>query len=558
MKVLFLILVLFTNLALGKTLGDPNAIKGGTFTVGYPGYPKTLLFYLAFDELSEGVNSLVSETLLDQNLETYDFIPLLASEWTVSPDKMLFTFKIDPRAQFSDGTPVTANDVKFTWDTILNPKNKTAPFQAEYSSIESCTVVDDHTVQFKAKTLHFKNFEKLAGLIILQKHFFSKGDFNKGFHTKLLGSGPYTLESVKQGERIFLKRNPKYWGASLPQNIGRYNFDRIVFKTVNDYNVQFELFKKGDIDYFYFLSSKMWATETDAPPFHKNYVKKLKAENLLPFATQGIAWNLRRPLFQDRRVRLALSHLMNREKWIKELMYSNYVASTGVVGVNSEYRAPANAPIPYDPKRARELLKEAGWVKVGSDGVLVKDGMRFEFEILIDNPMLQKHLTLYQEDLKKMGIRMNIRTVDWATAIKLTDDRQFDGRELARGRAVHPSDFEVMWGSKYADLKASVNFTGYKNPEVDKLASQIDQTFEKEARIPLVRKLDEIIAQDQPMSFAWEPTYFRLAYWNKFSFPGQGYFNYSNWKTTFHFWWLDPKKEAKLKKAMAEGQPVTD
>jgi microcin C transport system substrate-binding protein len=557
-QLLGLLLLSFALPLFAAPLGNPNAPKGGTFNVGFPGYPKSLLFYLSFEELAAGVDSLIFESLLDMDPETYEFVPLLASEWKISADQKLFTFKINPKAKFSDGVAVTAKDVKFTWDTLLNPKNKTAPFQAYLNSFESCTAVDDHTVEIKAKNIHFKNLEKIAGLMILPEHFFSKGDFNKAFNSKVLGSGPYLLESVKQGERIFLKRDSNYWGKDLTQNIGRYNFDRIVFKSVSDYEVQFELFKRGDIDYFYFLSAKMWSTETDGRQFQKNWIRKLKADNQQAFATQGMVWNLRKPLFKDIKVRTALSHLMNREKWIKDLFYNNYVASAGVVGMNSEYHSSKIKPLAYDPQKARALLKEAGWTKVGSDGILVKDGLRFEFDTIADNPGLEKFLTLYQEDLKKVGIKMNIRLLDWATSLKLVDDRQFDSTSQARGRDIHPGDFAVAWGSDQADIKGSANTSGYKNTKVDELAKEIDLTFDKAKRIPLVKQLDEIIAAEQPISFTWEGYYYRLAYWNKFGFPGKGYFKYSDWKNVFHYWWLDAGKDAKLTKAVAADQAVKD
>jgi len=555
-RLLYVLVSIFftTHTLLAMPLGNPKAPKGGKFVVGFSAYPKSLVYYLSFDVFAATVNSVILESLLDVNPKTYELMPLLAESWHVSKDKKTFTFKINPKAKFSDGKPVTAHDMKFTWDTLLNPKNKTAPFKAMLASFESCKVIDDHTVQFRAKTLHFKNLEKVAGLFILPKHFFSKGNFNKAFNRKLLGSGPYLLKEVKRGERIVLKRNPKYWGATLPQNIGKYNFDKLIFKAVSDYNVQYEIFKRGDIDYFYFLVAKMWATQTSGSKYKNNYIKKLKVTNLSPYSMQGFAWNLRKPLFQDRRVRLALSHLMNRERWIKELFFNQYVMGTGIMAVNSVYRSPKNKPIPYSPRKAKKLLKESGWDKVGSDGVLVKGKQRFQFETLYESSAAERYLTMFQEDLKKMGIKMTLRQVDWTTGLKLTDDRQFVAKMIARGRGVDPSDFAVTWGSDQADIKGSANLTGYKNPEVDKLAQEIDQTFNKKKRIPLVRKLDEIIAHDQPMSFAWEATFYRTAYWNKFSFPGKGYFDYSDWSSMYHYWWYDEAKANKLKKAIGAGK----
>ncbi len=555
----FASLVLFISalsFAAIKPVGNAKAPKGGTFTVGLNSYPKHLLLYLANEEVSQAIDIQVLETLMEYHPETYELVPLLAEDWKVSKDKKTFTIKLNPKATFSDGKPLTAEDVKFTWDTVMNPKNQTVPFQSYYESFESCTVKDTHTLEFKVRTVHFKNLPKLGEFMVLPKHVYSTGDFNKAYNNILVGSGPYIVSEAKTGEKVTLTRNENYWGKDLPLNIGRNNFGKLVYKSVPDYNVGLEQFKRGDIDYFYFLVSKMWATQTDGPLFQNNYIKKIRGENSFPFGMQGFAWNMRKPLFQDAKVRRALTHAMDRERYIRDLFYGQYIVSTGIVSPKSEYHSPNNKPIPYDPKKAKALLKEAGWDKTDSDGILIKDGKRFEFEVLCENPALTRFLTVVQEDFKKMGVKMSIRPTDWATFIKLMDDRQFDVVAAARSRMVEPSDFSNEWGMKEADLKGSNNVPGYKNEEVDALTKKIDTTFEKKERLKLVRRLDEIISQDQPYSFTYEATYFRVAHWNRFGFQGKGYFNYSNWRDTFQYWWFDEKKNEQLKTAMNEGKSL--
>ncbi len=220
----------------------------------------------------------------------------------------------------------------------------------------------------------------------------------------------------------------------------------------------------------------------------------------------------------------------------------------------SEFHSPKVKPLPFDPKYAKQLLAEAGWKEFDKDGILLKEGKRFEFELLESNAMAMRYLTVYQEDLKKMGIKMNIRMVDWATALKLMDDWQFDAYPVAFTRDTRPSDFHNLWGSKEADTKGSQNYAGYKNPEVDILAEKIDRVCDnKKSVIPLIQKLDELVANDQPWSFGWEASYFRIAYWDKYSFPGKGYFPYSDWYSIIDYWWFDKEKEQKLKKALNEG-----
>lgn len=542
-----LIMVLVSSQALpSATLGNPKAPIGGTFVQGIGAYPKSILYYISNDVYAAEISSLIFESLVERNPETYQLIPALATSWEESKDHMTFTFKINPKARFSDGKPVTAHDVKFTWDVIQNPKNNTVPMRVALTSIASCEVVDDLTVKFHAKTLHYKNFDKAASMMVLPKHFFEKGDFNRDFHNKLLGSGAYILHKAERGEKVILRRDPKYWGWMLDQNKGRYNFEELVFKAVGDYNVQYEMFKRGDFDLFEFYVSKMWITETNGPLYDKKLIKKMRIENSEPRGMQGIAWNLRRPLFQDIRVRKALALLMNRKQWIEDLFYNQYKLSKGIIQLDSEYQDPSIVPVPYDPSAAKKLLNEAGWSQTDSSGILVKDGKRFEFELLENSDAGMRYLTRYQEDLKKMGIQMNIRVVDWTTAIKLVEDRKYDARALAYTRGVEPSDFASMWGSEAADTKGSSNFTGYKNPAADKLCLEIDQTFDKKKRIPLVHKLAKMIFDEHLVAWGWELAFGRVAYWDKFSFPGKGYFKYSSPRDMIHYWWYDAEKAKSL------------
>lgn len=540
-------------------LGSADAKTGGRIVVGLPGYPKTLLYYSAFDEFAAALSDLVLEPLAEPHPDTLELMPRLAKSWTTSKDNKTFTFVLDERAKWSDGKPVTAEDVVFTWQAIHDPKNRAVPMQAFLRSIESCTARDKHTVEFKVRTLHFDNLKKVAGIYILPKHFTEKKDFNKDFQRTVLGSGPYAIGEVRPNERIRFDRVKDWWGRALPHNAKRFNFDTVVFRAVPDYNVQYELFKKGEIDYFYFLTAKMWATETDGPLYKNGYIKKIKAENLQPYSTQGIVWNMRRPLFQDKRVRRALSHLFDRERLIRELFYNNYVVATGIVPARSEWHSPKNKPLLYDPKAAVKLLVEAGFDKTDSDGVRYreKDGKkeRFEFVMLADNPASSRHLTIFQEDLKRAGIAMRIQITDWANRMKLVDDWQFDATESARGRGVEPADFAVSWSSREADVKGSANSAGYKNQEVDKLAEEIDRTFDKKKRIALVRRLDEIIGDDQPLSFAWEASFFRVAHWDRFGMPGKGYYNYSAWRDSFHTWWFDEARAKRLDEAKKANKP---
>lgn len=547
-------LFLLTLVVLTSARAAPP-LKGGRFVVGLPDYPKHLLHYIAADEYSSAVNSLVLEPLVSLSPKTNLPEARLAKVWSVSPEGKLFSFELDERAKFHDGKPVTAKDVEFTW-RLVQESPHTAGIRAVFDSFSDCRATAPLRVTCTAKRVHFKNLEKFAELNILPEHVYAGQDLKAAAHSRLVGSGPYRLAEARAGERIILKREPAFWGAAIPANRDRFNFDEIVFRAVTDAQTQFELFKRGEIDYYFFMISKMWFTETDGLPFKNGYIQKLKLENEIPQAPMSIAWNTRRPLFSDRRVRRALTHLMNREKWIQDLFYGAYVTATGPIATKSEFHSPKNTPLAFDPKKARALLAEAGW-KANDEGTLVREGRSFEFELLSDSPALNRFLTLYQEDLKHMGIRMNIRTVDWSTALSLVEERRFDAFPISRSRDADPGDFAAEWGSKEADVKGSRNVSGYRNPKLDALAERIDSTLDKQKRRALVRRLDEILGEDQPVSYAWEPVYFRIGYWNRVSFPDKGYYPFSRWRDAFHHWWWDPAKEERLQRAKREGTPLS-
>jgi len=553
MKFLALFLTYFTTVTFALTpFGSADAKKGGSITVSISSYPKSIQYYLASDTVSHMLTEAIAEPLIEQDASTFESIPRLAESWEIAKDKKTFTFKLNKAAKFSDGKPVTAKDVKFTWDTILNPKNNTVPMQSFYSDIESCTVIDDYTVQFKAKIVHFQNLEKLGGLYVLPEHFFAGKDFNKTGMLAFQGSGPYKFGELDAGKRIVLERNDKYWGTILKQNQGRYNFDKVIFKITPDAHVQLEMFKRGDTDFMMVTMAKMWVEEMDGEPFQKKWTTKFRLKTKTPSSVAGVQWNMRRPLFKDKKVRLAMSHLMNREQWIKDLFYNEYVASSSINAPDSEYHSPKAKAIKYDPTKAKQLLAEAGWKGTGADGVLTKDGARFEFEMLTVDSPITRALTLYQEDLRKMGIKMNLRTTDWATLLKLSDEWGFDALIVGWTRSVNPSDFKQMWGTAEADMKGSQNKTGYKNPKIDELSSKIDQTFDKKPRVKMVQELDAILSEDQPMSFFWESNSYRIIHWNRFGFPKAISPPYSDWNTPIEYWWFDQAKADALKAAIAQ------
>jgi microcin C transport system substrate-binding protein len=229
-----------------EPVGDPHAIRGGQLNLHTLDFPKSFNAFIDSSVDAADVFGLVYDNLLELNNNTLEFQPLIAKSLETSADKKDFTVKIDPRAKWADGKQITAEDVLFTFDVIMNPKNLTSVQRMSYSRFNRPKVIDKYTVKFIAKTVHYNNLIAVAEFTVLPKHLFEGKDFNKSFNMSLPpGSGPYTLSEVKEGRYYVLSRRKDYWADQLPHHRGMYNFDRIKYKVIRDDNVAFDGFKKG-------------------------------------------------------------------------------------------------------------------------------------------------------------------------------------------------------------------------------------------------------------------------------------------------------------------------
>ena len=266
-------------------VGKADTPKGGTLVIGRTSYPKSLNFPISGDLASKMVYELVVENLCTLNSQSGEYVPLIAERWDISKDGKVFTFYLNKQAKFSDGTPVTSKDVQAFWDILHNPDNIIGGVRSELKKFDKLEVLDTHTVRLHAKTARFSNLSTLCNYFAVTSHkyYLAKGtDFNKSFSNKIFGSGPYLLHKAKKGKTVTLVRNKKYWGTHLPQNIGRYNFDKLVFRTVEDATIRFELFKKGKIDMFAFSDAKRWKMDTASEKFQKNWVVARRIDNQYP------------------------------------------------------------------------------------------------------------------------------------------------------------------------------------------------------------------------------------------------------------------------------------
>jgi peptide/nickel transport system substrate-binding protein len=452
--------------------------------------PGTLNPITATDAYESIVNSgKIYETLVKRDNKTLEIIPLLAESWEVSEDKLTFTFHLRRGVKWHDGYPFTAHDVVFSYEKIMDPEVDAPHLRAYYKDIKSIEAIDDYTVRCSYSKPYFLALEFCGGIPIVPKHVFEKGDFNTNPAGRApIGTGPYRFVKWNTGEEIILDRNEDYWGKK-PYIKG------IVFKIISDPTVALQVLKREEID-LTGLTPIQWARQTSSQRFKKNFRK-------LSYFTPNysyIGWNTRRPFFSDKRVRRAMTHLVNRELILEKILYNLGEIVTNPFYIYSPEYDHSIKPYPYDPVEAKKLLDEAGWVDHDGDGIRDKDGVKFEFEFLIPSGSItaEQIATILEEELKKVGIRMRIRRLEWAVFVKHLEERRFDAVTLAWSMGVESDPYQV-WHSSQAERGS--NFVGFKNDEADRIMEQARKEFDKAKRVRLFRKLAKIIHEEQPYTF---------------------------------------------------------
>jgi len=527
-------------------IASPDARVGGEISLFGGQYPKSLNYYLDNNVLSAEIFGALFESLLAMDPLTMAYEPGLADRWILSEDKKTFTFHIHPKARWSDGTPVTAEDVKWTYDVILDPKNMTGPHKISLERFAPPEIVDPATIRFTAREIHWKNLLALSGIQILCKHAYEKADFNTINFEFPVVSGPCELGPIEEGVQLKLVRRPDWWQRDFPASKHKGNFQTIIYKFFAEQTNAFEAFQKGVIDVFPVYTSRIWINETSGDAFLKNHIIKQKIHNQKPVGFQGFAMNLRWPPFDDARVRQAMAYLLDREKMNQTLMYSQYFMHRSYFeDLYSDAHPCPNPLIPLDKKKARDLLAEASWKVNPETGILEKNGRKFTFQFLTRDASSEKFLSIYAEDLKDAGIEMRIDKKDWAAWARDMEEYNFNMTWASWSSGVF-KDPESMWLSSEADRPGSNNITGFKNPKADALIEKQKTLFDLEARNAIFRELDRLICEQTPYVLLWNIDYVRLLYWNKFGMPDTVLTKYGDESSVLWYWWADPDAEAAL------------
>jgi peptide/nickel transport system substrate-binding protein len=488
-----------------KATQQPDYAQGDWQVNAFGVNLKSLTPFISGDAYAAEVQSYVQESLLIRNPDTLEWEGLLANDWEVSDDDLTFRFKLRPGLTFSDGHPLTAEDVAFSFNFIMNEAIQAPRERAYYEKIGYVKALGPLEVEFHFKEPYFNALSLAGGMPVMPKHFYEPylkkpNEYNqsKGL---LLGSGPYRLEDPRGWSpdkgMVELVRNTRYWGPVKPA------FNRLIWKVIENDSARLTTFRNGEID-TYSARPREYQELLKDPALNK---LAQHWEYMSPVAGYSyIGWNQKRKdkptWFADRRVRQAMTYLIDRQGIIDDIFLSYGVVAVSPFNENSKQHDPDLLPRPYDPEQAKALLKEAGFEDRNGDGVLEdKNGRPFEFELVyFQGSEDTGRMVLYLKDLLgKAGILLKPKPSEWSVMIDLLNKRDFDAITLGWTSGLETDIYQMFHSSQITG--GGNNATNYSNPVLDQLIDKARATVDEEKRMPLWQQAEGIIYEDQPYTF---------------------------------------------------------
>ena len=550
-----------------------NAPKGGRLVLHDIGSFDKLNPFTFKGNSPYGLEELIYEPLTVEALdEPFSSYGLLASDISIAEDRKSVTFTLNPEAMFSDGTPVTADDVAFTLDTLKS--DKAHPYyHFYYADITGYDIISPLKIRLlfaqPNRELHI-----IAGQIrIMSKKFHEKHPFGDeivdGQYIFPTGTGPYVIDSINFGKSITYKRNPHYWATRHPVRAGMFNYDEITVKYYLDQTVALEAFKAGEFDFISINIAKQWARDMKGKNFRNGAIQKNTFPHKNNAGIQGFLMNTRKQLFQDVRVRKALTLILDfrfinsalfHDQYVRnDSFFSNsYLAAKGLPsGLELEYLEPFKDQLPPEifsqpiglPAdhshrenliEAMELLKEAGW-HIKDNKLVNERNEPFRFSITLVSPSFERVMAVYVDDLQRLGIQAEYRAIDPALYVERLKKFDYDMIVVTYGQSQSPGNEQKnYWHSSAADREGSKNYAGIKSPAVDALVDRIIYSRTKEELQASCKALDRVLWFGYYIVPNWYLSYYRLAFWNKFNFPDTSPLYYDPFQLVMT-WWVDLK-----------------
>lgn len=480
------------------------------------------------DASASEILAFIFENLLQLDPRSLELKPMLAeSRPEISKDKLTYTFKLRRDAHFSDGRPVTGEDVLFSIKAIKCPLVDAPFLRVYYDSVADAELIDADTIRFRTKEPYFQNEQVLGEITVLPRHYYDPqnllknvgvrdllrdpkqlpaevkrfaDNFNNNFSREPLGSGPYRFAFWKTGQEVQLARDPGYWGNGKA-GIDQPHLDRLRFRVINNWDAALIQLKSGDLDTMD-LTPIQAKRGTDSARFKRQFEKY---EYYSPTYSY-IGWNNNSPIFSDKRVRRAMTYFTNRQQMVKTILFGlGQVVDGPIYFFRPEYDKNLYS-YPYDPKKGLALLAQAGWKDTDGDGVLDKviDGkkvpLRFEIKVNSGNDVRESIALVLQDELKKHGVAASVRKLDWTIFLDDVKNHKFDAVVLGWQMSVSEGDNYQVWHSSQAANKGS-NAISYKNPRVDKILEEYRREFDHDKRIALAKEFQRILNDEQPYTF---------------------------------------------------------
>jgi microcin C transport system substrate-binding protein len=558
---------------------NPEAPKGGEVKLATTGSFDTLNPFVVRGVPASGIAGIFDPLTVESQDEPFSQYGLIAETIETPADRSWVAFTLRAQARFHDGSPITVEDVIWTFETL---KAKGQPFfRSYYAQVTKAEKVGERKVRFAFAPGDNRELPLIVGqLPVLSRAYWSQRDFEKTTLEPPVGNGAYKVEAVDPGRSITYRRVKDYWAARLPVNVGRENFDSIRIDYYRDITVAVEAIKGGEYDFRQENVAKNWATAYSTPAVTQGLIKKEEIPNEVPTGMQGFVFNTRRPIFQDARVRRALAHAFDFEWSNKNLFFGAYTRTKSFFS-NSELASggrptgdelkvlePFRGKVPeevftreYQPpvtdgsgnirdgaREALKLLAEAGWTVKGQK-LVNERGEPMQFEILLNDPTWERIALPFAKNLERLGIGARVRTVDAAQAQKREDEFDFDMTVDVVRQSLSPGNEQRdFWGSETAGLRGSRNMAGIKDPVVDRLIELVIAAPDRPALVARTRALDRVLLWGHYVIPHWHIRTYRVVYWDRFARPAVA----PKYALGFDTWWVDPQKEAALARRKGE------
>jgi len=565
-------------------IGSPAAIRGGTFNYPLGAYPLTFrLVGPNSNDAFAGWNRAFTMAfgLVGRHPVTDNFIPMMATHWSVQEDQRTIYFRLDPDARFSDGESVTAEDYVFTW-RMMQSEHIVDPFYNSYAAqyYESVDGIDDYTLRIVGTRPSWRPLPDYAGLwptpshaVVLDEDWVSRttNEFQ-------VAVGPYVVSDVARGESVTFERVDDWWGDEKRYFIGQYNFDQIALRVIQPER-SLDYLRLGELDMITENTARTWNEEYTFEAVRNGWLKRARVFVENPSGIYGLHMNLEAPIFRNKDFRKAMQHLFNFERLNRNLMFNEYFKQISFFE-GTEYANPDLEPYTFDPVLAREYLERAGYrppddtrngsflrgvwnalrgvivTRSHTDGVLVNErGEPASFTVTYGSQGLTRHLTVMQQEYRRAGVDMRLQLLEPGTAFERGLERKYEMTLTNRTAGLYPAPRQYL----HTEFQRETNnndIWGFGTEEVDQLIRIYEEDLDFENRLDAVHRIDEIVSEEAFYIPFWMAPYIRIVHWDYLQFPEFYLPRRTQSITDWMVYWIDPERRATLEEAIANGEAI--